>query len=698
MRFNPWSGGPAPGAQSRFCPCGQAAAGHPAARPTELTHIMTLRSFGLALLASVAAVGAAAQAAWPGPAFPPFEQPADIQARCDQDLRQIRSALTVLEKQPGDAAWLAAYDAFNAQLEDLYGPVAFVSNVHPDRAVRDAAEACDLRWQAFITAFGQNERLYRAAKAVQPADDIDRAALAEVLDNFVDAGAALQGPQRARAKALQDRINNLGQQFDRRLRNEQTKLAFDLKDLDGVPEPLLKAAKRNAKGQLLLGLDYPTYFPVLERATREATRERMWRAAMNQGGTANIALLNQIARLRQDYARLFGQPSYADFVLRRRMAGSLATTQSFLDEVKSAVQGSELADLAVLREAKAADLGKPVQQVSLQRWDLAFYTERVRQQRFQVDAEKFRPYFPPQASLAFVMRVAERMFGIRYERVEAARLWHPEAQAYAVMDATTGRPLAGLTVDLYPRDGKYGHAAVWSYRQGSTLTGRLPQAALVVNFDRRGLTLEELETLLHEFGHALHSNLSATRYALNAGTSVKGDFVEAPSQMLEDWVYDPSVLKLFQEVCSTCEPVPLQMIQQARAAKNFAKGIATARQHLYASFDLALHAAKAPDAMTIWSRMEGATPLGHVPQSRLPASFSHVAGGYAAGYYGYLWSLVVASDLRTAFKDQRLDPAVGRRYRDGVLGQGGQRPPADMLRDFLGRETNARAFYEDLAR
>jgi thimet oligopeptidase len=290
------------------------------------------------------------------------------------------------------------------------------------------------------------------------------------------------------------------------------------------------------------------------------------------------------------------------------------------------------------------------------------------------------------------MRLAERLFGIRYERAQAT-LWHPEAQAYAVIDAATNRPIASLVVDLYPRAGKYNHAAVWSYRNGATRIGRTPQAALVVNLDRQGLTLEELETLLHEFGHALHNNLSNTRYTAQAGTSTLDDFAEAPSQMLEDWVYDKRVLATFTEVCPACKPVPPAMIEQARAARDHAKGTFFARQHLYASYDLALYGGQPSEPMALWASMEGATPLGHVAGTRFPAGFSHVASNYAAGYYGYLWSLVVAMDLRTAFAADRLDPSVGLRYRRIVLGAGGQRPPEALVRDFLGRETTSRAFF-----
>jgi thimet oligopeptidase len=174
------------------------------------------------------------------------------------------------------------------------------------------------------------------------------------------------------------------------------------------------------------------------------------------------------------------------------------------------------------------------------------------------------------------------------------------------------------------------------------------------------------------------------------------DFVEAPSQMLEDWVYDPQVQKVFAEVCPACKPVPAEMLKQAKVAKDYGKGVKFARQQLYASYDIALHDAQPAEPLALWSRMEGATPLGHVQGTKFPASFGHVAGGYASGYYGYLWSLVVAMDLRTAFERDKLDPAVGRRYREVVLGNGSQKLPQALVKQFLGRETNSKAFFDYL--
>jgi thimet oligopeptidase len=650
----------------------------------------------IALAASL--FGTAAPAAnLPGPAFPRYASATALAEACEHAIADATERVKALERHAPDARWLSAWDGLNSGIEDASGPASLLEYVHPDKAIRDAAQACNLRWAEFGSTLGQNAALYRAVEQVKPRDPIERELVKFARESFEDSGVALAPAERQRAKQLNDRISDLSKQFDARIRDANVKIPVAVEDLVGVPESVWSTLARDDAGRVLLGLDYPTLIPISERAEKASTRERMWRAKLTEGGAANLALLGELARLRREYAQLFGFKTFADFQLRRRMVENTATAQRFLDEVKSQVTARELRDIEELRDAKARHLGTPLASTRLERWDVAFYTERLRRERYSVDQEAFRAYFPPQESLLFVMRIAERMLGIRYTRITAP-LWHDDVQAYAVSDAKSGKALATLYVDLYPREGKYNHAAVWPIRSASTRDERVPQAALVVNMDRKGLTLDELETLLHEMGHAVHNNLSATRYAQQASAQVQWDFVEAPSQMLEDWVYDKRVLKLFAEVCPSCRPVPDAMIEKARVARDFGKGLRVARQLLFASYDLALYTADGPDPQALWMKMEGATPLGYVEGTMFPAGFSHIARGYAAGYYGYLWSLVVALDLRTAFGADRLDPVVGARYRRTVLAQGRQLPPRQIVREFLGRETDSKAFFDDLQR
>ena len=637
----------------------------------------------------------------PGPDFPQFASANALKAACDSSLQRATTQLRQVERRAADGQWLAAYDAFSANLEDMSNAMLFLSAVHPDKAIRDASEACELRWNDFNSSLGQNEKVYRAVRAIKPRGAADRLLQKTLLEGFDDAGVSLPPAQRARAKQLIDQIAALGQTFERNIRDANQKVAFTEAELQGVPVAVWQGAKRDAEGRVLLGLDNPSYEPVVQFAESAAARERMWRAKTNEGGEANLKLLAEITQQRKAYASLQGAASWDEFVLRRRMAETPARAMAFLDEVKTAVQQRERAELAELRQAKATHLKLAIEASKVERWDVNFYTERVRRERYAVDQEAFRAYFPPQASLQFALRLIERLMGVRYQRIgddaNPAR-WHPEVQTYAVSDAASGKPLGTLWVDLYPREGKYNHAAVWGLRSGSLAQQRVSQAALVVNFNRQGLTLDELETLLHELGHAVHNNLSATRRALQAGTSVKRDFVEAPSQMLEDWVLDKRVLQLFAEVCPACTPVPDALMDQAVAASHYGKGVRASRQHLYASYDLALYGLELRDPLALWAQMEGDTPLGHVTGTMFPSRFSHIATNYSAGYYGYLWSLVVAMDLRTAFAANKLDAAVGKRYRDVILANGSQHLPQVLVHEFLGRDFNSKAFFDDLKR
>jgi thimet oligopeptidase len=627
--------------------------------------------------------------------FPTFANGGQVAQACTDGLEGAKQRVKTLEKRKPGLDWLKGWDDLYAWQEDRSSALIFLKNVSPNAEIRTAAEACELRWADFQSSLGLDEGVYQLGKKSLPLlkDAIDRRAVQVALEAFEDSGVALPADKRPRAKELSDKLTELSQAFNKAIRDGHVRVPFTEAELKGVPETVWKDKPRDADGKVSLGIDYPTYFAVLQLADDAAARERIWRAKLGEGGADNLKVLAQIEKLRLEYAKLFGYASFADFQLRRRMVENTARLAKFLDDVHGAVADEEKHDIAELREAKARQLGKAVDAVKVERWDALYYNERLRRERFAVDDEAFRPYFPAQESLRFVMRIAEKLFSVRYERVEG-NWWAPDVQAYAVVDPATNRKIAMLWVDLFPREGKFNHAAVWPLRTGSAGTGRTPQAALVVNMNRKGLSLPELETLLHEFGHAVHQDLSATRWASDGGINVEQDFAEAPSQMLEDWVYDKKVLKLFQEVCPGCKPVPDELVDKARAARDFGQGLQVARQHLYASYDLALHGPAAPDPMETWARMEGATPLGYVPGTMFPAGFAHIASGYGAGYYSYLWSLVVAMDMRTAFAGDRLDPKVGARYRADILAQGGQKPPQQLVHDFLGRDLSTQAFFD----
>ncbi len=493
------------------------------------------------------------------------------------------------------------------------------------------------------------------------------------------------------------------QEFARNIRDNKTRLVFTAEEMRGLPQGYLDRAKRDAQGHYLLGFEYPEYVPFMENAVDEEARRRYQSAFTSRGGPRNIELLNQAATLRREMAGLYDFPSYADFVTRRRMVGKPAVVHKFLDEVMATVREIETRDLEDLRRAKAAALSRPAADVKLNRWDVAYYQERLKQQRYQVDQEALRRYFPAEAAVDWAMHVSARLYGVEFRlRPAAVAVWHPEVRYVDVVDSDSGALLGGIYLDLYPREGKFSHAAAFGVRGASRLTHptrpapRTPISVLVANFNRQGLDFNEMETLVHEFGHVMHGVLSRTRYVGHAGTSVETDFVEAPSQMYEEWARKLEAIGLIGKFCKDCPTIDAPMMQRLNAARNFGRGIRYARQHLYASFDMALYGPQPAEAMALWQRMEGETPLGYTPGTAFPGQFDHIIRNYGAGYYGYMWSEVIALDMLSQFGDNLMNPAVGRRFRAAILERGGEQTGAELVRDFLGREPSPRAFFAEI--
>lgn len=664
-----------------------------------LRHGMIRRACGAGWLLVAGIAAAAAAEAQSSPTIPVWDA-ASLSAACDRGLDDLHrrvaalEALPISEAAPGTV--FAGWNALQIAQEDVEGPVYLLNNVSPNAAVREAADACLLKFNTFGSALYQNGALYERVRAVAPKDAVDAKLKKDLLEAFEDTGVSLPTEKQARMKQILERLERIRQEFERHLRDNKTRLAFTPDEVRGLPQDYLARAKRDDAGNFLLGFEYPEYFPFMENAADAQARRRYQFAFSNRGGPRNIALMNEVAALRHEMAGLFGLPSYADFATRRRMVGNPDVVHAFLDKVMQAVRDIEVRDLDELRRAKAQDLDRPIDAVTLERWDLAYYEERARRERFDIDQEALRRYFPAEAAIAWAMDVSARLYGIEFRRGEAPQ-WHDDVRYYDVIDTKRGEFLGGLYLDLYPREGKFTHAAAFGVRGASRLAGRTPISALVTNFNRNGLDFNELETLVHEFGHALHGVLSRARYAAHAGTSVETDFVEAPSQMYEAWARRLESVALLHDFCGSCPKVDAPLMARLNAARKHARGIRYARQHLYASFDMALHSRNPGEALAVWEKMEAATPLGHVPGTAFPGQFDHIIRNYGAGYYGYLWSEVLALDMLSQYGDNLMNPEIGQRFRREILERGGERTGAEMVRSFLGREPSPQAFFAEIA-
>ncbi|HEX9162775.1 MAG TPA: M3 family metallopeptidase, partial [Thermoanaerobaculia bacterium] len=415
-------------------------------------------------------------------------------------------------------------------------------------------------------------------------------------------------------------------------------------------------------------------------------------AYTNRGTPRNLEIMDEIVALRKEIADLYEVPSYAHYVTKRRMVENPETVLRFLDDVRSVVTEAEVRDLGELSAVKAEMAGLSVEQASMNRWDMSFYRERLREKRYAIDQEALRKYFPTSPSVEWMLDMSERLYGVRFDRVEVP-VWHSDVIYLDVFDVVSSQRIGGIYLDLYPREGKYKHAAAWPVRGVARKWDRKPISVLVTNFNRDGLTHDELETLLHEFGHVLHGILSSTEYNQHSGTSVERDFVEAPSQMYEEWASRIESLSLLREHCPECPEIDESLVKRLTAAAKFGSGIDYGRQLLYASFDMALSGPAPRPCLEVWCDMEAATPMGYVEGTSFPGTFEHIASGYAAGYYGYMWAKVIALDLVSVFGGDVMNEAIGRRVREMILSRGSEEPARSLVERFLGRPVSSEAFF-----
>ncbi|RJX32995.1 MAG: Zn-dependent oligopeptidase [Oxalobacter sp.] len=632
----------------------------------------------------------------------PILKARELATRCEDGLDDLRAMVKKLEapvagKRSSSSLVFKEWNALQIALEDLHGPVGLLNHVSPNPAVRKSAEPCQISITKFATDLFQNAKLYNKIKATQPTDAIEKKLKQDILDSFDDTGVSLPPEKQKRMKKILVRLTELKQTFARNIRDNPQKLSFTPEEMQGLPENFLAKAKRDAKGNYQLGFDYTDYMPFMQSANSSDARKRYQFAFVNRGTPKNLALMKEAIALRQEMAQLFGFNNYAEFVLRRRMAGKPDAVNGFLADVQTAVTDLEKQELADMRIFKSRALGTPLEETVIERWDIAYWQEKMKQAIHHIDQNALRKYFPTQASVKWVMAMSGILYGVQFKPAKVP-LWHKDVTYYDIYDSKTLARIGGIYFDLFPRKGKYGHAAVFGVRGSSTLAKRTPISVMVANFNREGLDSNELETLLHEFGHLMHGALSKTRFVDHAGTSVEQDFVEAPSQMFEEWARRKETLAMIPQFCTTpCPQVDNDLLLRLKAAHHFGLGNRYARQHLYATFDMALHQSDESDPLTTWQKMEGATPLGYVKGTEFPGQFNHLMGGYAAGYYGYMWSEVLAMDMVSRFGDNLMNTDIGMLYRKTILERGGELRGRALVRSFLGREPSSQAFFNEIS-
>ncbi len=630
---------------------------------------------------------------------------------CRDDVARARAEADRLAAMPAPRdreEALAAYDAVFGALSEAAARASLARNVHPEPRLRDAAEACEQDVDAAATELSLDPRLYSALRALDLAglDPASRHLAEKALRDFRRAGVDRDDATRARVRALRDELVRIGQEFGRNIKDDVRTLALDEAELDGLPEDFRRSHPPGADGKVTLTTDNTDYVPFLTYAKSGRAREALWRLYRLRGHPSNLEVLSRLLSRRAELAHLLGYPSWAAYATEDKMIGSDAAAADLVAKVTAASAGRLERDYAQLLEMKkqiaerAGGMGGPssAPPFSIDGWDSAYLQERVKAERYGFDAREARPYFEYRQVKDGVLALAGRIFGVSFQPVAGAPAWHPEVEAYDVVEG--GRALGRVYLDMHPREGKYKHYAQFTLASG-VAGQRLPEGVLVCNFPRPGeapalLEHGDVRTFLHELGHLMHHVLGGhTRFATQSGVATEWDFVEAPSQMLEEWVWDPDALATFARHVETGAPIPGELVRRMRAADEYGKGLWVRQQMFYAALSLELHR-RDPAALDTTRLMaelqERYTPFRHVEGTYLQASFGHL-DGYSALYYTYMWSLVIAKDLFGAFRTEGMnDPRPAARYRRAVLEPGGSRPAAQLVQEFLGRPFSFDAF------
>jgi thimet oligopeptidase len=643
-----------------------------------------------------------------------------LRARGAEATRAADAALGALAKQ--DAAQLtfantfAAYDRIVGEVSTFGDQASTISESNPDKAVRDAAREIRTQLDAWRIGLDYREDVYRVLKAfadTHPKLDAEEQRLADfTLRDYRRAGLALPAEQRQQVEELRKQISAREQEFKVNINQATAPLDFTAAELAGVPDTLLKSPgvqQPDGRFRVMANITWHAQ-AIYENADRAETRRAVYLARNRLAADKNLAVMSKLVALRADVARRLGYATWADYQTETKMAKNGAAALKFENDLVAGLQPKFAAEMETLRQLKVAQTGDAA--AKIEPWDVNYYQNRLKKERYAIDAEQLRVYFPYQATLDGMFRIYQRIFGLKFTEAEAPYVWFPGVRLFVVADAATGVPMGSFYLDMFPRDGKYNHFACFQQNLGRVLAdGRyeLPVAALLCNFpppaaDKPSLlSHDDVETLFHEFGHVMHAMLSRARFQRQESFNVPQDFVEAPSQMLENWVWDKAVLDTFAaDYRDPSKKIPAETIAALTQAREATEGYLNRRQLSFGLLDLALHtlspeAAAKVDVAAATNEVLARVTIPPAPGTAFIAYFGHLADGYDAGYYGYLWSKVIAIDMASEFKkapDGFLDAKVGRRLRDEVYGRGDTRDVTISVEKFLGRPRSSTPFLE----
>ncbi|HET7224723.1 MAG TPA: M3 family metallopeptidase, partial [Candidatus Eisenbacteria bacterium] len=592
---------------------------------------------------------------------------------------------------------LRPYDDCLIELDAVGNQTGLMTNVSPDPKLRAAAEKAEQKASAFGTELSLNRRVYDALAALElsHADAETRYYVTRTLRDFHLAGVDRDSTTRERIRALNDVLVLTGQAWDRNIREGSRSFQVDAAQLAGLPADFVAAHKPDAHGRVTLTIEYPDLFPVLTYASSESLRKKMYMESNLRGWPANVTVLDSLAVQRDRLAHLVGFPTFAQYFTADKMIGSADSAEAFIQKIVAVSTDRAQKDYAMVLARKRQDVPGADH---VDWWDRFYWPERVRRASYDFDAQQMRPYLPYDRVKTGILGIASRMFGVTFKRVNVP-VWEPSVEAYEVHE--NGRLVGRFYLDMHPRKNKYGHAAEFDIRTG--VEGRqIPEECLVCNLpggtkgDPGLCDFEDVNTFFHEFGHLLHAQFSGHhRWVGIGGIRTEQDFVEAPSQMLEEFMMEPQVLQTFARHYQTNQVIPAELVRKMKRAHEFGQGLDVRRQMVLADYSLEVFNLPPGsfDQDTLCKELNDRyTFYPFVPGTHFQCGFDHL-NGYGAGYYTYMWSEVIAKDLFAQFdKNDLLDPKVATRYRDAVLAPGGSAPARQLVESFLGRPVSFEAY------
>jgi thimet oligopeptidase len=639
--------------------------------------------------------------------------PEEISAVADRVLVHKKEAYEKVKRVPAKERTFEntvyAVEASHHALVDVHRLVLLM-NVSPSSAVRDAAKNAVERIEKELVDIEYDEGVYEAVREYEDKDEAllgeDAKLLADIIRDYRRMGFDLPTDRRENLKDNLKKLSSLSSEFSRNINEYQDRIEVTLEELGGLPEHYVNNLKRTEEGRYIVTLDYPELFPFMENAKSATKRRELSVKNLRKGGERNMEILKEVVRLRDENAKLLGYANHAEFRLEVKMAKTTDTVFDFIYDLTRRLKKGISQEMKELREFKKKLENDPKAEVY--HYDVAYLINQLKKEKFLVDDEKVREYFPLETVKQGTFSIYSELFSVRFRKLSGFTLWHEDVELYAV-EEQSGDILSYFMMDLYPREGKYGHAAAFNIVTGHQESLRsetyvTPLACMVANFPKPSaehpslLSHHEVQTFFHEFGHIMHEVLTKAKYMSQAGFSVAWDFVEAPSQMLENWVWDKEMLGILSGHYRTGEKLPEEMLENMLKAKNHMVAYMTMRQMVFALFDMELHVLGVKGELNEEYGQRVAEYLGvRLPDEHLfLAGFGHLMG-YDAGYYGYMWSKVYSSDMFTRFKKEGLlNAQTGREYRQWILEKGSSIEEMDLVEGFLGRKPSNEAFLEEI--